>query len=1230
MNSRPGIVRLRIFSSVVLAVLSGAGLMAQTSSLQGTVRDPSGQVVPGASAYLTNEATSVTRETVTDDIGFYQFVQVPPGTYSVRVELDGFKTAVRENTRLLVDSTITLDIELQLGDISEVVTVTAEQGTLVNSVDASVGNNFNEVQVQNLPLLTRNVVELLSLQPGVNQSGEVSGSRFDQNNVNLDGVDVNDQQSPAAFESVLPVPLDSVQEFRVTTLGSNAVQGRSSGGQVSLVTKSGTNSWHGSLYEFHRNTVTAANTFFNNANDVERSALIRNQFGFSVGGPIKKDRAFFFFNFENRRDSRGSPESRTVPSEALRQGVLTFRAVDAMAGEETIQTLTPDELALVDPAGIGNSAAMLQILNSYPAGNAPTLGLDLGLNFSGIRFNAPLRIDRKAYVAKFDFNLSENHRLSWRGTLADNKEDRLGGLAQFPGQGPRGETLNNSRGFAAQYNTTFSPRLVNTFTYGYTRQGLESSGVVGDVLVIRSMSHPTGDGPRGFGRTVPVHNINNDLSWLAGNHTLQAGINFRLITNDRFSFAESYYRYVINNGFLFGLGLDLVDNINAYIQQRSGNPNLAVQSATPVIRAAMATYGVISQGDFTFQFDRSGTALPRGAAQVRNFATQEYDFYVQDAWKITPTFTLTYGMRYGVARPPYETTGLQVAPTVSLGAYFAERAANALQSIPSNASDLLTFELNGPENGRDSWYDRDDNNFSPRVAFAWNPGYQEGFLGALMGGDAVLRGGVGVAYDRFGGELIVNFDRLGSVGVSTAVGYPSFDYVTAPRFNGTFPAPPDAPTGGFPNTPALNFAIGTNTYGISDDLVAPYSFPINFSYARELPGDLSLEVGYLGRLGRKNLAQLDIMSPLNYFVDPESGQNWIETANFVRDLYVNGGLTTDAIAADPSLVPTIAYAENIFPSLAAENAFIDGSASANLAFILGFFLFSEADGLHFLDRNLCAARFGCHTFFGLQYSTMPTWFNAGISNYHAGTLSVRRRFQKGVGFDFNYTWAHSIDNGSSAETGAGQFGGVILDIFDQSANRGNSDFDIRHQFNSNFIWELPFGRGRSWGANVQPWVNQVIGGWQLTGIARYQTGLPTGVGTGFNFTTNYFLTGRGVPTRPIETSIGTNDNGVPGVFVDRQAAVESFRQQRVGETGPRNYLRLDDFFTMDLGLTKAFNLPWEGHRLVFRWEMFNAFNNVNFDEASISLEPFDAPARFGQFEETFAPREMQFALRYEF
>src|ERR1700747_1851016 len=315
-----------------------------SSSLKGTVRDPSGSAIPEATVVLTSTQATIERTVTTGPQGDFRMLALPPGTYTLTVTARGFGRYVQSGLPLLVTTPATANVQLKVGSVTENVNVTSEAPAL-NLVDASIGNSFNENQIRQIPLEGRNVPDLLSLQAGVaytgnradidknqdTRNGGRNGARSDQSNITLDGVDVNDQSSGYAFTSVLPTTLDSVQEFRVTTSNYNADQGEGSGAQVALITKSGTNSMHGSLYEYNRNTFTSASDYFLH----QPLKLIRNIFGVSVGGPIKKNRLFFFANYEGTRQREQNSIVRTIPTASLCQGIIQYTDVNGVLQQIT-------------------------------------------------------------------------------------------------------------------------------------------------------------------------------------------------------------------------------------------------------------------------------------------------------------------------------------------------------------------------------------------------------------------------------------------------------------------------------------------------------------------------------------------------------------------------------------------------------------------------------------------------------------------------------------------------------------------------------------------------------------------------------------------------------------------------------------------------------------------------------------------------------------------------------
>jgi len=1227
----------------LLALSLAASLWAQgTSTLSGTVKDTSGAIVPATVISATNVETNAVRKTVADDGGAYVFPAMAPGNYLLEAERPGFRK-MNQRVTVQVNTPLTIDFSLEVGQVTETVNVTADAPP-VNTQNATLGNPFTETQIRQIPLQTRNVVELLSVQPGVTATGEVMGARRDQNNVTLDGVDINDNQragintagngsgsngnSPgdAGLTAALALPLDSLQEFRVTVAGQGADQGRSSGGQVTLVTKSGTNQFHGSLYEFNRNTALSANNWFSNRAGIAREPLVRNQFGASLGGPVVKNRVFFFVNWESRIDASGRAVVRTVPTEALKAGTLQARLSDG-----TIGSLNTAELRQLDPLGQGVAPAMLDLLKRYPAGNDPSAGVDRGLNFTGLRFNAPFRQDDKAYVAKMDFNLDKagNHTAFVRGTLMDNAQDIT--VAQFPGQAPAAKELNNSRGLSARYNAVVKPTLFNVFTYGYTRLGIATSGVPGDQLTFDSLSDLQNYGARSFGRIIPTHNLANDATWLKGRHEVKFGTNLRYIANDRVSFLNSYRSYSFSRNTLRGLGQDMENVINPYLQQRSGNGTLRMTEAANVVRALGSLYGVINQYSATYNFLRDGQAVPFGQAVPRAFRTNEYEFYAQDSWRATPELTLTFGLRYSNATPPYEANGVQVRTTVGLDQFFAERVGASLAGVSgaTTPNALLTYALAGPANNAPSYFGRDTNNWAPRFGFAYAP-QKDNWITKVMGKGSVFRGGFSTVYDRYGNDLVVEFDRTGSPGLATQVTQPrNTNFSDAPRFSQGLPAVPAAPNAAFPFTPPAILGGFNSQVGVSPDLVAPYAYLLNASYARPLAGGLTVEVGYAGRLSRKLMLQQDMFQPLTRFKDPQSGQTWTQAAGQIRQAFDNGQKANQ--------VQPIAFFENMFPALA--NFYTPGSATQNF-FHLTYneYAGSFLDALNDVDRErslnngtACISRLGCNTFFALQNAGMRAWVNAGAGSYHGATLTVRRAMSKGFTFDFNYTLAHSIDTASAAESGAGNGGAALQDSFNVNAFRGSSDFDIRHNITGNAVYELPFGNGKRYLSRGGV-VNQLVGGWQISTLVRYRSGLPSTINFGDVWPTNYLNSALGIlragATNP-NAGTGFNTVGNPTIFpgAASNTAVTSYAAQYPGEAGTRALVRLAGLKNVDLAVAKRFFLPFEGHSLQFRAEGFNALNNVNFFNASLRA---DRPSTFGEFQSAMPARVMQLALRYEF
>ncbi len=1206
---------------MLLLLLIGLSLYGQAlTSVNGVVTDPSGAIIVGAKIVLSNLDTGARRDTTSDQAGRYLFPQVQPGNYKIVANAQGFSDVTLSDIRLLVNSPATLNINFaKIGAVAEAVSVNAETVQL-NTVDATIGNAFSSRPILQLPLEARNVVGLLALQPGVafigeapannpSRNGAVNGGKSDQANVTMDGVDVNDQQDRSAFTSVLRATLDSVQEFRVTTTNANANAGRSSGAQITLITKSGTNALHVSLYEFHRNTLTTANSFFNNLAGLQKPKLIRNTFGASVGGPVKKNRLFYFFNYEGRRDAKEGAADRVVPTVDFRQGIIKYTRADGSTA-----TLLPADVKRTDPLGIGANPAVLKILQAYPLPNENTVG-DV-LNTAGYRFIAPLPLRWNTYVTRWDYNPTDSgkHQFFVRANL---QNDHSVSMPQFAGAQPNSVNLNNSKGIAVGYNVVINPKLIGTIRYGYTRQGIETTGIQSSSYIgFLNMDDPYGQ-TTGVARLLPAHTQSADFTWIKGAHNVQFGGTAMFIANSRTSYANSYNYAQVRSTRLkdSGAGMDPADLAKGW----QGNFRQDVVNLL----------GVISTGTANYNYNLAGNVQPFGAPVVRHFGIAEYGLYLQDTWKVTRDLTVTAGLRWELDPPVHERDGLQISLNPSLGAWFDERGALAQAGKPaSSVTPIKYVPINSP--GGTPLYQFHKKDFAPRLALAYSPRAESSFWRKLLGapGQTSIRAGWGMYYDVFGNSLILRADT-GGLGLSSSTTIASvYDASTGPRFTGLFDipsslvGPPTKYT--FPITAPNIFTYGGNTSNVDAQIQAPYTMNMNLSIGREFKHGLFVQGSYVGRLSRRSLAQTDPATPVD-LVDPASGMDYFTAATQVARL----------VKANTPLanVPKIPYWENLWNAPAGMTAtqYVYQQFSKNAP--------DYSTALENLDRTCttCYGKLGPYAYFDRQFASITAWRSIGRGNYHAMQWTIRKRMAQGVEATLNYTWSKSIDLSSRAENdGTNSYVGFITNPWNPSIHKAVSDYDMTHQLNLNFVAELPFGKGKKF-LNHGGIVNAILGGWQVSGLYRQTSGLPVSVRDGSNWPTNYQWQGWGTMVAPI-TGMQTTKNapavsgtGGPNLFSDPKAGLASFDFTMPGGVGNRNVLRGPGYFSIDTGLGKRFKMPFnEKHSLQFRWETFNLTNSVRFEVYGMNIN-LGNPGVFGKYSDTLtSPRVMQFGARYEF
>lgn len=905
----------------------------------------------------------------------------------------------------------------------------------------------------------------------------------------------------------------------------------------------------------------------------------------------------------------------------------------------TINTTTLNQIfpsVGINPAAV---AVFADAARRYPA-NDFTSGQGDGINTGGFRFNSQTSVGENTHIARFDFNINDKQSLFARGSY---QSDTTVGVSYFPDT-PATTVWDHPYGFVVGHNWNISNNKVNSFRYGLTRQAFTTGGDSNDNSISFRFVFQPSFFARSLSRVTPVQNITDDFTLIKGNHTIQFGGNIRVIRNKRSDLGSAFDSAVANPSFYGSSGRVLDRPLTA---ARYGIP--ASQRAI-VQNSLSALIGRFSQYSGQYNYDIDGNILAPGTPIQRNFATEEYDSYVQDIWKPYRNLTLTLGLRYGLSRPVYETGGYQVAPNQKLGDYFERRAASAAQGVPYN--ELIQFELAGPKNNKSGFYSLDKNNFQPRLAFAWSPNFGNGFLKTLLGkeGQSTIRGGFAITNDYFGQQLAVTFNGLSTLGFTTENTIAANTYNTStappPRFTGFGQSvrtlPGISPIDRFMTPADEDQRIESS---LDATLVSPTHYSWNLSYGRQLPKGMYIEASYVGRKARNLLATRDIMA-LNNLVDKKSGVDWYTAAGQLNDLRSSN----TAVSA----VGTIAYFQNIFPNLGARLAASQGDSSfANLTPTQAAYYLVSRSGYDILDWTYVQLLLddesfdangnpvlGRNLFFHPQYAAFSAFSTVARSDYNGLSFSLRQRLGEVLTYDINYTLSKSMDDASGLQTASTYGSAFILNPLRQQDSYAVSDFDVRHVVNANFIFQVPFGKNRKFGSGINSVADAFLGGWQMTGIYRWNSGLP--ISAPFDaaqWATNWNAQSNGFRTGAVPTAINRDTRNI---FADPQAAYKSFRNARAGETGERNVFRGAGFSALDMGLSKSFTMPWsENHKLQFRWEVFNVTNTQYFEADNFTRSTFglgqdpqlnDASPDFGKLFNSIQgdPRRMQFGLRYSF
>jgi hypothetical protein len=1273
------------------ALLCAAPVVAQTSTtgvVLGKVTDPSGGLVVRADVTLTDTATTLARTQRTNDAGQFTFASVMPGTYTLKVTAKGFRAAELKTVTVEVNRSFTADITLEVGDIETAVDVTAVAGTELQMMDAQLGNVLDQKMIRSLPTATRNTLELLFLQPtttpgSFGSGGTVSGARSDQNTLLLDGIDVSDNLTGgqgAAFTQA-PVGVDAISEFRVTVANPNATFGRSAGGQISLSSPRGSNRLRGVGYWYHQNDALNANTWNNKRAGIAKGEVKDNRGGFSVGGPIVRNKTFFFGNYEARRFPRTQPFTRTVPTESMRNGVLTF--LDA-AGQRVAYPLATSTLCGTagttpcDPRGLGLSPTVRQMFALMPAGNEVGDGLNTAVYRGEV--SVPLTFD--SVTARFDHHLTSNLQLMGRFSY---QRDLIPQTSQLDIRDPSNvAALRNLDRFGtsviAGLEYVISSNWLNSFRFGWVQNRSDLLGTgpfaVGDRLGLPGTGSPIGavgvdlsilseaiDVSAQSARTQILRDRNIQFSnrtiWLKGTHNVSFGGEFRVLPflfthNDQVTFLTGPIAALDSGSFLT-------------IPAANRPPTCAGALTTNCLRAGdvarwndlyAVTLGMVDNVSIVGARDGSLQPLPFGSDLVSDTNMRYFQFHFEDTWRMRPSLTLSYGLTYSWLTPLTEKldrialiTDLNTGEVLSAESYLRAKEQAARQGQVYNPQ-IGVRPLN--DSSRDSLVDTDYGNIGPRVAVVWSPAFKNGFLGGLTGQRTVLRGGFGIVYDRvnsisvllpsafgigFGQVLqspapVCNASGTPGAGCSPAAGAGNRGQSAfRAGVDGAIPIP--AFTGSTsPIVPAV--LSGGTSFATDPERRIGRNYAFDFTVQREVPGRVIVEVGYVGRLGRDLPQGVDLDASPYFFKDSASGQTFAQAYDAVA-LALRSG-------APAATLPAQAWFENQLPGLG--SAACPGLNSTQCLATLQSSLFqtNSVNNL-FLQMNILRqTALGLAPYNNLQLLAILMASHGGVSNYHAMVATVRNRPWKGLQFDMNYTLAKSLDQIGDVQNNLA----LVSTGFDPDVDYGPAQSDRRHIFNAIANYELPFGPNRRWNSR-HGWANALIGGWNVSGIYRAYSSLPL-----FVTDNNQVFAGslQNIPTAAIPLGdpnslgagvhsgvagsggVGTAGNPATGgtglnLFADPQAAFNAFRRielSRDTRTGRANAFRGPGFWNLDLRIGKDTRITNQ-----VRWELsvdfFNVFNHVNFNTPTLNL---NSPATFGVITSAGGARTIQIGSRFSF